>query len=219
MASDRRYERFLSLTVALAMMGRTVVERTMPIWSLGIVRSMVRCAMRTMDCAFRRVPFLAYARRCAGWGHQSCVKSVSVVNGWVFTGSWDHTVKKFDLRTGECLATLADHIQDVIGICAAPPPHKLVFSCGDHCRMWDAKSGTHFAKFGIGTYYAAVANDTHVFVAKANGNIERYRYAHPDGRLAVEMGEFIVNPEVCAAHTQRGRDRAPPPSCVAAAGG
>ncbi|KAI7906881.1 WD40-repeat-containing domain protein [Cokeromyces recurvatus] len=42
-------------------------------------------------------------------GHQGPVTSIALSDDRLWTGSWDKTIKQWDLMTGECLATLEGH--------------------------------------------------------------------------------------------------------------
>lgn len=143
-----------------------------------------------------RVPLLEYALSSQRWGHSSCVKSIAVIGDHVYTGCWDYLVKKWDARTGACVLTFVGHRQDIIGVAAHGAS---LFSCGDFCRLWDTQTGDELARFGVGTYYCAIANATHVFAARANGAIEMFAYAHKDGAVTAS-GAVVIPERTLAGH-------------------
>jgi len=93
--------------------------------------------------------------------HTRTIKSVSVANGHVFLGSWDHTASMWELETGDFVRSFHGHKQDIIGICTQG---EWLFTCGDCVRMWDTRTGEQIAAFGskdehvTSTFYAAVAD-------------------------------------------------------------
>jgi len=58
----------------------------------------------------------------------------------LFTGSWDKTVKQWDVRTGECVRTLTGHTDFVKAILLVG---KFLFSgsADAHIRQWDIQTG------------------------------------------------------------------------------
>jgi WD40 repeat protein len=145
-----------------------------------------------------RTSLVTYALGSLKWGHTSCVKSIAVIGDHVYTGCWDFLIKKWDARSGACLLTFAGHRQDIIGIAVSG---RHLFSCGDYCRLWDTQTGEQLATFGLGTYYCAIANSTHVFAARANGAIEVFAYAHASSGEVLVTGAVAVPDRVLAGHT------------------
>mmetsp|Transcript_23439 Transcript_23439/g.58493 ORF Transcript_23439/g.58493 Transcript_23439/m.58493 type:complete len:407 (+) Transcript_23439:302-1522(+) len=164
--------------------------------SLSVVKGLLARLEPIARAAVSRIWLVEYALSSLKWGHSSCVKSVAVIGDHVYTGCWDFLIKKWDARTGACVLTFVGHKQDIIGIAVSG---NSLFSCGDNCRLWDAGTGEELARFGTGTYYCAVANRTHVFAAKANGGIEMYQYADPDGTIAAN-GVVITPVQIFAGH-------------------
>ncbi len=74
-------------------------------------------------------------------GHGNSVRGISwhcEIPWLVFTGSWDYTVKAWDIRSGSCVYTLFDHHSDVYGIATHPDrPFTLVTCSRDNTlRFW-----------------------------------------------------------------------------------
>ena len=152
-------------------------------WTIALVGHVLRVVGT-------RLFFVEYAASSLKWGHMSCVKSVAVIGDHVYTGCWDFLVKKWDSRTGACVLTFVGHRQDIIGIAVSG---KHLFSCGDYCRLWNTTTGEEAVRFGVGTYYCAIANASHVFAARANGAIEMFRFADANGHVTGE--DAVVTPE------------------------
>jgi WD40 repeat protein len=78
-------------------------------------------------------------------GHKGWVLSVdfSPDGLTVASGSEDHTIKLWDIQTGNCRATLNEHEKDVRHVSFAPNSNSMVVSCsGDGTvRLWDVRSG------------------------------------------------------------------------------
>jgi len=176
----------------------SLLRRTSGLWSSAPGRLARRVLSAAGDVALTRLPLLDYASRSRDWGHKACIKSIVAIGDHVYTGCWDYTVKQWDIHTGECLHTYVGHTQDIIGIACSG---RYVFSCGDHCRMWDTATGEAVAIFGVGTYYAAVASRTHVYAAKANGDIEAFQFRGADGGLAVQRGSTVMHARRLEGHT------------------
>ena len=71
---------------------------------------------------------------CGGAGvknsHSSNVRALAFVpeiSYALMSGSWDSTIKMWDIRTGQCMLTLTDHNSDVYGI-SFHPARPFVFS-------------------------------------------------------------------------------------------
>jgi WD40 repeat protein len=47
-------------------------------------------------------------------GHRGAVLCLQCVESFVFSGSWDSTIRKWDLMTGECLAVMKGHVSAVL---------------------------------------------------------------------------------------------------------
>ena len=62
--------------------------------------------------------------------------------GILASGSYDQTVKLWDLKTGECLQTLAGHTNWVWSVAFSPDGQILASGSGDHSvKLWDVRRG------------------------------------------------------------------------------
>ncbi|XZN92415.1 MAG: WD40 repeat domain-containing protein [Microcoleus sp.] len=96
-------------------------------------------------------PGIAVARTLTG--HQSTTDSsignVSAVaiaetpeRTWIVSGSWDHTVKVWDLRTGQELRTLRGHNTSVLSVAVTPDGKKVISGSADNTiKVWDLETG------------------------------------------------------------------------------
>jgi len=58
------------------------------------------------------------------------------------TGSWDKTVKLWDLSTSTCLSTMRGHGSDVMSVSWSPDGARLASGSRDKTvRLWDASTG------------------------------------------------------------------------------
>ncbi len=84
-------------------------------------------------------------------GHEGSVNSLAIDPDvkWVASGSDDKTVKIWDLKTGECRATLDGHTGGVNSVAITPDGKQVVSGSDDKSvRVWDALSGRQLAKLG-----------------------------------------------------------------------
>ncbi|MDK3162392.1 hypothetical protein QPK87_38485 [Kamptonema cortianum] len=84
------------------------------------------------------------------------------------SGSWDNTLKLWNLRTGEALATFSGHSDSVTAVAITPDGTQAVSGYMDKTlKLWDLRTGELVATFsGEGALLScAVAPDGVTFVA------------------------------------------------------
>ncbi len=73
-------------------------------------------------------------------GHESSVCSLVVDGQTLFSGSWDNTIKAWDIKTRKCIATFNGHEESVLSIAVAG--QTLFSGSGDYTiKAWDIKTG------------------------------------------------------------------------------
>jgi WD40 repeat protein len=79
-------------------------------------------------------------------GHQGFVTAVAVLpDGRVVSGSHDHTLRVWDVESGQVLATLAGHQGAVKAVAVLPDGRVVSGSSDGTMRVWDVESGQVFA--------------------------------------------------------------------------
>ncbi|NTV51179.1 MAG: TIR domain-containing protein [Geobacteraceae bacterium] len=82
-------------------------------------------------------------------GHTRRVNSLAVspYGSWVVSGSDDHTVKIWDLESGECRATLKGYSGMVFSVAITPDGKRILSGSNDYSiRVWDVGTGRELAK-------------------------------------------------------------------------
>ncbi|ORY94058.1 WD40-repeat-containing domain protein [Syncephalastrum racemosum] len=81
-------------------------------------------------------------------GHTGPVTSVALSddNAILWTGSWDKTIKKWDTKTGECLATLKGH-SDFVKTLTVVGGHLYSGSADTYIRKWDLNTHAPIGKW------------------------------------------------------------------------
>src|SRR5262249_9419508 len=83
-------------------------------------------------------------------GHGSAVGSVAISpdGRQALSGSYDRTLKLWDLETGELLQTLAGHEDGVAAVSVAPDGRSALSGSSDQTlRLWDLRSGQQIRQF------------------------------------------------------------------------
>jgi WD40 repeat protein len=58
------------------------------------------------------------------------------------SGSWDASLRLWDLETGQCLRILEGHTAEVRAVAVTPDGHRALSGAGDHTlRLWDLEGG------------------------------------------------------------------------------
>lgn len=110
-------------------------------------------------------------------GHTDWVKSVAVSpdGTWAASGSYDKTVKIWDLETGNCRATLEGHTDRVQTVAITPDGKQILSGSSDNSvRVWNAKSGLQLAKLeghSDNVWSVAVYRGRYAISASSDGTI------------------------------------------------
>ncbi|KAI8816790.1 WD40-repeat-containing domain protein [Fimicolochytrium jonesii] len=119
-------------------------------------------------------------------GHSGPVTTVAVVHDasgndvQLFTGSWDKTVKKWDVKTGVLLATLEGHSDFVKRVITF---HKWIFSASSDStiRQWDIATGACvrvFKDHNRAVEDLVIAEDgLHIFSGSSDTSIKKWNIA------------------------------------------
>ena len=86
-------------------------------------------------------------------GHNNVVSSLAFKPddpNVLVTGSWDKTVKLWDLSTSTCLSTMRGHTDPVSSVCFSPDGAKIVSGSWDEkVLIWDAASGEQLCSLNV----------------------------------------------------------------------
>lgn len=75
-------------------------------------------------------------------GHVSCA-AVSPEGKWIISGSYDATLKLWDVQSGKELRTFKGHVYAVESVCFAPGGKAILSGSDDHTlKLWGIKTGT-----------------------------------------------------------------------------
>uniref|UniRef100_A0A7S0EU85 Guanine nucleotide-binding protein subunit beta-like protein n=1 Tax=Hanusia phi TaxID=3032 RepID=A0A7S0EU85_9CRYP len=81
------------------------------------------------------------ARLCAFNGHQGAITCMQVVDGTLFTGSEDKTVRAWSLDSGLCLQLYQGHLHPLRELTVLPGGRFLCSGSGGDLRVWDVETG------------------------------------------------------------------------------
>ena len=85
-----------------------------------------------------------------GLGHSSYVTSVAITpdGKYIVSGSWESTIKLWDIKSGEEIRTFKGHSNSVFSV-AITPDGKYIVSGGEDgtIKLWDIKSGEEIRVF------------------------------------------------------------------------
>ena len=59
----------------------------------------------------------------------------------ILSGSWDNTIKEWDVKTGRCIRTLTGHTGWVTSVCYSPDGVKILSGDDYTIKEWDVKTG------------------------------------------------------------------------------
>lgn len=157
----------------------------LPVW-IRLVKTFP--SLKTLDRAMTR-------------GHTATIKDVACVDDFLVTASWDSRALVWHVETGECLAELRGHKQDIIGCAGTKSKLGTIrfFTSADGVRAWNPLTGECVSLFGKGTYYACHATRTHVYGCHSSGAIEMYEYSEELEEKGVRLAGKLVEPFTTAA--------------------
>ncbi len=129
-------------------------------------------ACREVETAKHRdIKELAYPSQMVFRGHASAVWCVAVTTDGqtVVSGSFDETLKVWDLATGSCRATFEGHAKNVLCLAITPDDHTVVSGSDDKTlKVWDLATGKCRATFEghvNAVWCVAVTPDGHMAVS------------------------------------------------------
>ncbi len=88
------------------------------------------------------------AQRTTLHGHTESIAAVAVTpdGRWAVSGSWDKTLRVWDLESGAVLATLRGHSEAVRAVAVTPDGRRAVSGSRDKTlKVWDLESGAELA--------------------------------------------------------------------------
>ena len=103
-------------------------------------------------------------------GHSILVESVAISpdGKTIVSGSYDNTIKIWDIQSGECLNTLEGHSYSVESVAISPDGKTIVSGSGNGTiKIWDIKSGkliyTTYNFIKSEEYFAAIDPDGYFY--------------------------------------------------------
>lgn len=99
-------------------------------------------------------------------GHKHRVSCVKCAKDMIISGSWDHTIRIWDAKTGRVLHILRGHSQDVVSLLVEGD--RLFTGSWDRTiRVWDINTGEHLQTISrhLGTVHALTIMGDFIFVS------------------------------------------------------
>jgi hypothetical protein len=117
-------------------------------------------------------------------GHTSGVLSLAFADEKLFSGSFDHTIRVWDVHTGTCLDTLLGHTDTVK--CFTFAVGKLISGSRDgHIKVWDLQT--------LECLYTFRRHINYTIGGSVNYSIDSIAFA--DGKLVIAYGADRSNPD------------------------
>jgi WD40 repeat protein/DNA-directed RNA polymerase subunit RPC12/RpoP len=128
-------------------------------------------------------------------GHNDWVRDVVVSpdGRWIASGSDDQTVKTWDLKTGECTATLNGQSGGVISVAVTPDATRVLSASIDgYVTVWDANSGRELGNLKGHTSQVwsvvALRDNIHALSGGFDRTIRLWDIATQTCRMTIECG-------------------------------
>jgi WD40 repeat protein len=103
------------------------------------------------------------------------------------SGAWDHTLKVWNLETGDELRTLVGHKREIQAMAVTPDGGRVVSASADHTlKVWDLETREELASVALDGALACLALDSHGVPWCVTGdsarNVHCLRYVKGDGQ-------------------------------------
>ena len=90
---------------------------------------LARTLARRRTCAFRRTVRLE--------GHTDAVSALVVCHGRIVSGSWDGSMRVWDVESGDCLQVLEGHTDEIFSAAFNYEGDTIITGSKDNtCRIW-----------------------------------------------------------------------------------
>ncbi len=132
-------------------------------------------------------------------------EAVSPDGTWVASGSDGNTVKKWNITTGKCRATLSGHAGDVYSIAITSDGTRILSSSRDRSvRVWDAKTGQELLKLDGHTEevlsVAVLSDNIHAISGGSDRTLKLWDLSSGDCLNTIQCNDNVY----CVAVNQSG---------------
>jgi WD40 repeat protein len=99
---------------------------------------------------------------------------------WAISASWDHTLKVWDLQTGQEVRTFVGHEDWVFAVGVTPDSRRAISASRDHTlKVWNLPTGQELATVALESALHCVAfapDGVTILAGDAAGNVYCLRY-------------------------------------------